>query len=267
MGERYRPLEVTPRGLGARRRRACCCSRRRRDEPLGVRLTRRRRRRRRGRCASRRPRAGRVEPASRAVRARPPGQRGPSSRSRSGRAARRRAPPAALGVSHVVAETARPAPRRTASSASSIAHIPIQTCLADADVRLVPRRPRDRRRRAHRLRPRRRATRSPPACAAPATTSRCSATRRCAGAAPLARFDAIVIGVRAFNTSERLRAAHAALMAYVEGGRHAGRPVQHQQPARAADGAARPLAVRDRTEAGHRRDRARSACCRRSTRR
>jgi hypothetical protein len=39
-----------------------------------------------------------------------------------------------------------------------------------------------------------------------------------AGAAGLARFDAIVIGVRAFNTSERLRAAHATLMAYVEGG-------------------------------------------------
>jgi LmbE family N-acetylglucosaminyl deacetylase len=34
----------------------------------------------------------------------------------------------------------------------------------------------------------------------------------------LARFDAIVIGVRAFNTSERLRAAHDALMSYVERG-------------------------------------------------
>jgi LmbE family N-acetylglucosaminyl deacetylase len=39
-----------------------------------------------------------------------------------------------------------------------------------------------------------------------------------ANAAALARFDAIVIGVRAFNTSERLRAAHAALMTYVERG-------------------------------------------------
>jgi len=39
-----------------------------------------------------------------------------------------------------------------------------------------------------------------------------------AGAPALARWDAIVIGVRAFNTSERLRAAHAALMSYVEGG-------------------------------------------------
>jgi hypothetical protein len=39
-----------------------------------------------------------------------------------------------------------------------------------------------------------------------------------AGPAALARFDAIVIGVRAFNTNERLRAAHATLMAYVEAG-------------------------------------------------
>jgi hypothetical protein len=37
-------------------------------------------------------------------------------------------------------------------------------------------------------------------------------------AAALGRFDAIVVGVRAFNTSERLRAAHATLMAYVERG-------------------------------------------------
>ena len=38
------------------------------------------------------------------------------------------------------------------------------------------------------------------------------------GVASLARFDAVVTGVRAFNGSERLRAAHTALMAYVEGG-------------------------------------------------
>jgi LmbE family N-acetylglucosaminyl deacetylase len=38
------------------------------------------------------------------------------------------------------------------------------------------------------------------------------------GAAALRRFDAVVVGVRAFNTSERLRASHAALMAYVEAG-------------------------------------------------
>jgi hypothetical protein len=37
-------------------------------------------------------------------------------------------------------------------------------------------------------------------------------------AAALAPFDAIVVGVRAFNTNERLRAAHEALMAYVAAG-------------------------------------------------
>jgi LmbE family N-acetylglucosaminyl deacetylase len=39
-----------------------------------------------------------------------------------------------------------------------------------------------------------------------------------AGAKGLARWDAIVVGVRAFNTDERLRAAHDALMGYVERG-------------------------------------------------
>ncbi|HEY4392977.1 MAG TPA: PIG-L family deacetylase [Polyangia bacterium] len=39
-----------------------------------------------------------------------------------------------------------------------------------------------------------------------------------AGPGWLARFDAIVVGVRAFNTNERLRAAHATLMAYVAAG-------------------------------------------------
>jgi hypothetical protein len=39
-----------------------------------------------------------------------------------------------------------------------------------------------------------------------------------AGAPALAGWDAIVVGVRAFNTSERLRAGHAALMSYVERG-------------------------------------------------
>jgi len=39
-----------------------------------------------------------------------------------------------------------------------------------------------------------------------------------AGASTLARFDAVVIGVRAYNTSEKLRAAQPALMAYVQAG-------------------------------------------------
>jgi LmbE family N-acetylglucosaminyl deacetylase len=38
------------------------------------------------------------------------------------------------------------------------------------------------------------------------------------GAKGLGRFDALVVGVRAFNTDERLRAAHDTLMAYVAGG-------------------------------------------------
>jgi hypothetical protein len=39
-----------------------------------------------------------------------------------------------------------------------------------------------------------------------------------AGASALARFDAIVIGVRAYNTNEKLRLAQPALMAYVQAG-------------------------------------------------
>ena len=63
-----------------------------------------------------------------------------------------------------------------------------------------------------------RATRCRPPCGASATTSRLLDDDALAAGARLAPFDAIVVGVRAFNTSERLRAAHAALMAYVEGG-------------------------------------------------
>jgi LmbE family N-acetylglucosaminyl deacetylase len=94
-------------------------------------------------------------------------------------------------------------------------HIPIQTWLADADVRLVP---------------------IPLATGGkrigyfPGPGDEVPASLRRVGydvtllddaalsAAALAPFDAVVTGVRAFNTSERLRAAHAALMAYVEGG-------------------------------------------------
>ncbi len=64
-----------------------------------------------------------------------------------------------------------------------------------------------------------RATRCRRPCAASATTSRCWATPIWTrGPGALARFDAIVTGVRAFNVNERLRAAHAALMEYVAGG-------------------------------------------------
>ncbi|HVU49552.1 MAG TPA: PIG-L family deacetylase [Polyangia bacterium] len=96
------------------------------------------------------------------------------------------------------------------------AHIPIQTWLADADVRLVP------------LALAKGGTRigyvPGPGDEVPASLRRVgyevTLLDDVAGLTPasLARFDAVVTGVRAFNTSERLRAAHAALMSYVEGG-------------------------------------------------
>jgi LmbE family N-acetylglucosaminyl deacetylase len=95
------------------------------------------------------------------------------------------------------------------------AHIPIQTWLADADVRLVP------------LALEKGGPRigyfPGPGDEVPASLRRVGYEVTLldeAGLTPasLARFDAVVTGVRAFNTSERLRAAHAALMSYVEGG-------------------------------------------------
>ena len=95
------------------------------------------------------------------------------------------------------------------------AHIPIQTWLADADVRLVP------------VALATGGTRigyfPGPGDEVPASLRRVGYEVTLLddsglGAASLARFDAVVTGVRAFNTSAPLRAAHAALMAYVEGG-------------------------------------------------
>ena len=95
------------------------------------------------------------------------------------------------------------------------AHIPIQTWLADADVRLVPLAL---------------ATGGTKLGYFPGPGDEVPASLRRVGydvtllddaaltPASLARFDAVVTGVRAFNTSERLRAAHAALMAYVDAG-------------------------------------------------
>jgi LmbE family N-acetylglucosaminyl deacetylase len=93
-------------------------------------------------------------------------------------------------------------------------HIPIQTFLVDADVRLVPLRL---------------ATGGKKIGYVPGPGDEVPASLRRVGydvtllgddvtPAALAPFDAVVIGVRAFNTSERLRAAHDALMAYVEAG-------------------------------------------------
>jgi len=97
------------------------------------------------------------------------------------------------------------------------AHIPIQTWLAAAEVRLVP------------LALETGGTHigyfPGPGDEVPASLRRVgydvtllddSALR--AGGAALARFDAVVVGVRAFNTSDRLRAAHDTLMKYVESG-------------------------------------------------
>lgn len=95
------------------------------------------------------------------------------------------------------------------------AHIPVQTWLGPADVRLVP----------VSL-----ATGGKKIGYLPGAGDEVPSALRRVGyevtmlddtalsAASLARFDAVVTGVRAFNVSERLRAAHAALMAYVEAG-------------------------------------------------
>jgi LmbE family N-acetylglucosaminyl deacetylase len=96
-------------------------------------------------------------------------------------------------------------------------HIPIQTYLIDADVRLVP----------VEL-----ATGGRHIGYIPGPGDEVAAALRGvgydvtilneadldAGPGALRRFDAIVTGVRAFNVSERLRAAHATLMAYVQAG-------------------------------------------------
>ncbi len=97
------------------------------------------------------------------------------------------------------------------------AHIPIQTLLLDADVRLVPIDLQTGGKKVGYF--------PGPGDEVPAAlrgvgydVTLLGDEALAAGAGALARFDAIVIGVRAFNTSERLRAAHATLMAYVEAG-------------------------------------------------
>ena len=97
------------------------------------------------------------------------------------------------------------------------AHIPTQALLIDADVRLVP---------LPLLTAGTRIGYIPgPGDEVPASlrqvgydVTMLGDDALAAGPAALARFDAIVVGVRAYNTSDRLRAAHAALMSYVEAG-------------------------------------------------
>ncbi|HEX3695262.1 MAG TPA: PIG-L family deacetylase [Polyangia bacterium] len=96
-------------------------------------------------------------------------------------------------------------------------HIPTQTLLVPADVRLVP---------LPLLTAGTRIGYLPgPGDDVPASLRRVgydvmmvSDEMLAAGPTALGRFDAIVVGVRAFNTDGRLRAAHATLMAYVEAG-------------------------------------------------
>jgi LmbE family N-acetylglucosaminyl deacetylase len=96
-------------------------------------------------------------------------------------------------------------------------HIPIQTYLVDADVRLEPI--------DLKLGGAKIGYLPGPGDEVPAALRRVGYDvtllgdeALAAGVAALQRFDAVVVGVRAFNTSERLRAAHPVLMAYVQGG-------------------------------------------------
>ena len=121
---------------------------------------------------------------------------------------------APAGVLHVAAEVGGVSYARGVVTIDH-PHIPIQTWLAVADVRLVP------------LALATGGTRigyfPGPGDEVPTSLRRVGYEVTLLddsglGAASLARFDAVVTGVRAFNTSDRLRAAHAALMAYVEAG-------------------------------------------------
>jgi LmbE family N-acetylglucosaminyl deacetylase len=120
------------------------------------------------------------------------------------------------GTMRVVAEVG---PARLARGVLRIEHphIPIQTILQDAEVRLVP------------LALATGGTKigyiPGPGDEVPASLRRVGYDVTMigddalgAGPAALARFDAIVVGVRAYNTNDRLRAARGALMSYVEAG-------------------------------------------------
>ena len=123
---------------------------------------------------------------------------------------------AAAGTLHVIADVDG---RHLSREVVHIAHphIPIQTYLADADVRLVPVALATGGKRIGYL--------PGPGDEVPAALRGVGYDVTIlgdgdldAGPAALRRFDAIVTGVRAFNVSEKLRALHPTLMAYVEAG-------------------------------------------------
>ncbi len=123
---------------------------------------------------------------------------------------------AAPGVLHAIADVEG---RHLSREVVHIAHphIPIQTYLVDADVRLVPLALSTGGKRIGYL--------PGPGDEVPAAlrgvgydVTVLGDADLDAGPAALARFDAIVTGVRAFNVDEKLRAAHAALVAYVQAG-------------------------------------------------
>ncbi|MES1165093.1 MAG: PIG-L family deacetylase, partial [Verrucomicrobiota bacterium] len=129
-----------------------------------------------------------------------------------------RPPPggAAGGTLHVIADVEG---RHLSREVVHVAHphIPIQTYLVDADVRLVPV--------ALATAGKRIGYIPGPGDEVPAALRGVGYDVTIlgdgdldAGPAALRQFDAIVTGVRAFNVSEKLRATHATLMAYVEGG-------------------------------------------------
>jgi LmbE family N-acetylglucosaminyl deacetylase len=128
-------------------------------------------------------------------------------------------PPAAAAAAGTLRVVAEIGAAKLARGVSHIEHphIPIQTVLTEAEVRLVP------------LALRTAGTKigylPGPGDEVPGSLRRVgydvtmiSDETLAAGAAALAHFDAIVVGVRAFNTNDHLRAAHAALMSYVEAG-------------------------------------------------
>jgi len=216
MGERYRPVEVTP-AVSVRPETNVLLFPGGAAKSLGVRLTA-------GAPSPEGvvrvevPAGWTVEPASRPFALGAAGSEARVAFQIRPAAAAQHAPAAGPGVLHVVAETAG---RRLTHEVIRIEHphIPIQTTLVDADVRLVPLDL---------------ATGGAarigyvpgPGDEVPASlrgagydvTLLADEAIAAAGAGALARFDAVVVGVRAFNTNERLRAAHAALMAYVEAG-------------------------------------------------